>query len=141
MSQYSVSYLDEADVGFLTASAKIAYHHPEYPYPREQFTEDAYTQTLVDDLLGFPVLGAYLDGQLVAGIAFTDLTTDQHMPGKGSIVSCSVAHPDHPRAAGLLLRVFVQALRAKGASWYQISKRLDACTILTKYRRLYGKES
>jgi hypothetical protein len=89
------------------------------------------------ETMDYPVLAAYSGSTLVAALSFTELMEDPHCPGQGSIIGYSVAHPDHPGAAGVLLRYFIKQLRLKGADWYCISKRLDRDTVLTKYRRLH----
>lgn len=137
MSQYSVQYHNEAPTWLAAEAAGLAYNHPDYPWARQEFSTDEYILAVCDDTEGSPVLAAYSGPTLVAAISFTDLMEDPHCPGQGSFIAYSVAHPEHPGAAGVLLRRFIEGIRSRGASWYCISKRLDRDTVLTKYRRLH----
>lgn len=141
MSQYNVQHHSEAPWYVADAAARITYHHPAYPWASAQFSLDEYSSLIMADTADYPVLAAYSAGTLVAAISFTELMEDPHCPGQGSFVMYSVAHQDHPGAAGVLLRELIRRLKLVGASWYQISKRVDALTVLTKYRRLHEQEN
>ncbi|AMO43667.1 hypothetical protein C171_00430 [Pseudomonas phage YMC11/06/C171_PPU_BP] len=138
MSQYQLKYHDIAPEGLIRQVADIVWVHPAYNHARALYPDpESFTEAMLADLHGFPALAAYSGDSLAAALSFTDLVRDLHMPGLGSIVGSSICHPEYPGAAGFLLRAYIAALRAEGAKWYQISKRLDATTVLTKYRRLH----
>lgn len=138
---YDVQCLPETPGWLAEAAARIAYDHPKYPWAARQFTPQEYIRLVRDDTDGYPVLAAYSGLELVAALSFTELMKDPHCPGSGSFVMYSVAKPEHPGAAGVLLRALRRMLRDAGADWYQISKRLDADTVLSKYRRLHEQEN
>lgn len=139
MSQYQLVYHEKATYGLIGQAAGLVWTHPKYGYARDNFPDlMTFVDAMLDDLRDFPALAAYSGNRLVAAMSFTTLTRDLHMPGVGSIVASTIADPDFPGAAGVLLKAYVDVLRNDGADWYQISKRLDANTVLTKYRRLHG---
>ena len=137
MSQYTAKYTGRLSAGQCYAGAEMAYYHPDYPWPKEQFTLQEYQRLVAEDASGGDGIVAYdTQGQLQGVVSITPMIRDPHMPGLGVWVTQIIAAHEHPKVGACMYRALIQLLRRNGGSWFRIGKRLSATTILDEYRRV-----